>query len=90
MDRQATRTDLYSEHLERIKELRKKALDARTMAREYKDLAEEISKIRTRGAYWDIAQKEVVDRSLRNSQKFLDLSISFGNEADILETTGFK
>lgn len=90
MDRQPTRTDLYSEHLDRIKELRKKALDAKTMSREYKDIADEVKKLRSRGAYWDIAQRETVERLHKNAHVMLTLSIRYSEEADDIERNGFK
>jgi hypothetical protein len=88
MNRQPSRTDLFEVIQCESFELRKKAIDTRTLARAYSDLAELIRVIPSRGDVWDIAQRDMIQKAENRAIRCAELSVQQAKKADELLERG--
>jgi hypothetical protein len=86
--REVSRTERYEALQEEARVLRQKAIDTKTLARSYSDLAEAIAAIPTRGSIWDIAQNDLVKKATTRAEQCSVLAAKHEESANEIETRG--
>lgn len=88
MSHQPTRTELFEAHQARIVTLEHQGIDARTMARAYADLGDELERLPSKGDLWDFAQREMIEKARDRSLECRQLFAQRFNEAERLREEG--
>lgn len=88
MNRTPTRTDLVEDLARRVKEKRDLALDARTAARAYSDIADAIEALPPQGPLYVQACTELASHARGEFMAMVDNSVRLAKEADNMEAQG--
>lgn len=86
--RTPTRTDLVEAHEARIHEMRIRALDLRTAARAYHNLAQSILGIAPEGDIHTQAREHMAELAVRNGDRCMETALRNEREAALLERNG--
>lgn len=78
----------YEAHLEQVLDLRRKSIDASTLARAFDEYAEDLSRIKTKGAVADIAADELVKHARQRAEQVRQYSRACIEQADTMEREG--
>lgn len=84
------RTVEYEALLERVLDLRHKAIDAATLARAFDDYAEDLRRLNSKGSIADMALAELVKHALYRSKQARLLSATCIEQADEMERKGLS
>jgi len=85
---EASRTQRYEEMEERVRMLRQKSTETRTLARAYSDLAAALRVIPSRGDIWDIAQNDLVKKAESRAAMCKTIYEAQATEATDIEEKG--
>jgi hypothetical protein len=78
----------YEAHLEQINDLRRRSIDAATLARAFDDYAENLTQIKTKGDIADLAAMDLKTHAHKRAEQVRRFSQSCIERADAMEREG--